>query len=193
MSEPAAGGGLARRWFVRPAPVVAIDLLGKVLVTVDAAGVLTSGRIVETEAYTNDDPASHSFRGRTARNATMFGPPGHVYVYLSYGVHACANVVTGAVGDGQAVLIRAVEPIDGIDVIRLRRGRRVDRELANGPGKVCAALGIGLDADGVDLTAASSAIRIISDGMSPPQDPLVGPRIGLTKAVDVPWRFRVPR
>lgn len=193
MSEPAAGGGLARRWFVRPAPVVAIDLLGKVLVTVDAAGVLTSGRIVETEAYTNDDPASHSFRGRTARNATMFGPPGHVYVYLSYGVHACANVVTGAVGDGQAVLIRAVEPIDGIDVIRLRRGGRVDRELANGPGKVCAALGIGLDADGVDLTAASSAIRIISDGMSPPQDPLVGPRIGLTKAVDVPWRFRVPR
>lgn len=194
MSETPASRGVAhRRWFARQAPHVAVDLLGKILVTSDAAGTVTSGRIVETEAYTADDPASHSFRGRTARNATMFGPPGHLYVYLSYGMHACANVVTGDVDDGQAVLIRAVEPIEGIDAIRARRAGRADRELANGPGKVCTALGIGLDADGTDLTSLCSAIRIVDDGRRPPTEPVTGPRVGITRAVDVPWRFRVPR
>ncbi len=144
-----------------------------------------SGRITETEAYTADDPASHSFRGRTERNAVMFGPPGHLYVYLSYGIHRCANVVTGADGDGQAVLIRSLDPLEGIDSMRSRRGRL---PLADGPGKLCQALGIDLDDDGVDLTAG--AVRIVDDGTPPPTAPLTGPRVGITVAVDRPWRFR---
>jgi DNA-3-methyladenine glycosylase len=182
---------LTRDWFTREAPEVAVDLLGKLLV-VDRggdAGERLSGRIVETEAYTNDDPASHSYRGRTPRNAVMFGPAGHLYVYRSYGVHWCANVVTGAEGDGQAVLIRALEPLDGVDEMLRRRGRL---PLADGPGKLCQALGIEGAHDGVDLLASDCAIRILDDGVPPPTDPLVGPRIGITKAIDIRWRFRRP-
>ena len=151
-------------------------------------GTQVSGRIVETEAYTRSDPASHSFNGPTARNAVMFGPPGRLYVYLSYGIHCCANVVTGGDGDGQAVLLRAVMPLEGLDVIRSRRRGRSDRELANGPGKLCEALGITLADDGTSLTDASSMIRIVDDG-TPPPEPIVGPRIGITRGVDTPWRF----
>jgi DNA-3-methyladenine glycosylase len=176
---------LSRPWFERDAPVVAVDLLGKVI-RVERDGVVTSGRIVETEAYTADDPASHSFRGRTARNAVMFGPAGHLYVYLSYGIHCCANVVTGATGDGQAVLLRAIEPLEGIDVMRRRRGRE---PLADGPGKLCQALGIELTADGADLT--DGAILVVDDGCPPPSDPIVGSRIGISTATETPWRFRV--
>jgi DNA-3-methyladenine glycosylase len=154
---------------------------------VERDGVVVAGRIVETEAYTRTDPASHSFNGMTARNAVMFGPPGRLYVYLSYGIHRCANVVTGADGDGQAVLLRAIVPTVGLATIRSRRRGRSDRDLANGPGKLCEALGIGLDDDGVDVTA--SAIRILDDGTRP-LDPIIGPRVGLAKAVDTPWRFR---
>ncbi len=154
---------------------------------VDRDGVRTSGRIVETEAYTQDDPASHSFRGRTPRNAVMFGPPGHLYVYLSYGIHRCANVVTGLDGDGQAVLVRALDPIDGIEVMLQRRGRR---PLADGPGKLCQAMGIELRDDGADLTG--SAIAILDDGTPPPPRAVTGPRVGITKAIDRPWRFRIP-
>jgi DNA-3-methyladenine glycosylase len=157
---------------------------------VERQGVVTSGRIIETEAYAADDPASHSFRGRTPRNAVMFGAPGRLYVYRSYGIHWCANVVTGAVGDGQAVLLRAVVPVDGIGVMRGRRQGRSDPQLANGPGKLCAALGIGGDDDGVEL-AAASPIRIVDDGTPPPPDVLVGPRVGITRAADTPWRFRI--
>jgi DNA-3-methyladenine glycosylase len=149
-------------------------------------------RIIETEAYMAADPASHSFRGRTDRNAVMFGPPGRLYVYLSYGIHACANVVTGVEGDGQAVLLRAGVPVAGIDAVRRRRSGRPDRELADGPGKLCQALGIGLGDNGVDLTAPWSPIRILDDGTAPPELPLVGPRVGITKGVETPWRFRVP-
>jgi DNA-3-methyladenine glycosylase len=170
---------------------VAPELLGKVVAT-EVGGVLTSARIIETEAYAGDDPASHSFRGRTDRNAVMFGPAGRLYVYLSYGIHTCANVVTGAEGDGQAVLLRAALPVDGVDVVRQRRARRPDRELADGPGKLCQALGIELTDDGVDLTAPSSPIRILDDGTAPPVVALVGPRVGITKGIDIPWRFRVP-
>jgi DNA-3-methyladenine glycosylase len=166
---------------------VAPDLLGK-LVTVVRDGTYVSGRIVETEAYTRTDPASHSFNGPTARNATMFGAPGRLYVYLSYGIHCCANVVTGSDGDGQAVLLRAVVPIEGLDVIRSRRRGRPDRDLANGPGKLCEALGITLADDGTAVTDESSPIRILDDGTPPPQ-PIVGPRIGITRGVDIPWRF----
>ena len=152
---------------------------------VERDGAVTSGRIIETEAYTADDPASHSFGGRTLRNEVMFGPPGRLYVYLSYGIHRCANVVTGAEDDGQAVLLRAFEPID--EMLR-RRGRQ---PLADGPGKLCQALGIDLGDNGVDLFG-TGAIRILGDGVPPPSRPRVGPRVGITKAVDVPWRFRTP-
>jgi DNA-3-methyladenine glycosylase len=155
-------------------------------------GTHVSGRIVETEAYTRADPASHSFNGPTARNAVMFGPPGRLYVYLSYGIHCCANVVTGADGDGQAVLLRAVAPIEGLDVIRARRRGRSDRDLANGPGKLCEALGITLADDGTALTDGSSPIRIVDDG-TPPPEPTIGPRVGITRGADTPWRFEVGR
>lgn len=155
-------------------------------------GTLVSGRIVETEAYTRTDPASHSFNGPTARNAVMFGPPGRLYVYLSYGIHCCANVVTGAEGDGQAVLLRAVIPLEGLDVIRSRRRGRRDRELANGPGKLCGALGISLADDGTEITDRSSPICIVDDG-TPPPEPSIGPRVGITRGADTPWRFEVGR
>lgn len=166
---------------------MAPELLGKVLV-VDRGGLRTTGRIVETEAYTADDPASHSFTGRTARNAVMFGPPGHLYVYLSYGIHCCANVVTGAAGDGQAVLLRAIEPLDGVDEMMLRRGRR---PLADGPGKLCQALDIRLGDNGADLSVPTH-FALIDDGTPPPPDPIVGPRVGITRATATPWRFRAP-
>lgn len=163
---------------------------------VERDGTRVSGRVVETEAYLRDDPASHSFNGSTARNAVMFGPPGRLYVYLSYGMHCCANVVTGGDGDGQAVLLRSVEPVSGLDVIRSRRIGRPDRDLANGPGKLCEAFGLTLSDNGVIVSDngvdASSPIRILDDATPPPPDPIVGPRIGITKAADIPWRFRSP-
>lgn len=179
---------LDRRWFGRDAPVVASDLLNKVLVVTNGAA-RCSGRIIETEAYMPDDEASHTFNGPTRRNAVMFGPPGHLYVYLSYGLHRCANVVTGPVGSGQAVLLRAVEPVEGLEAMRARRGRP-DRELANGPGKLCQALGIDLAHDGIDLL--DSMVSIVDDDVAPPRVPMIGPRVGITKAVTTPWRFRVP-
>jgi DNA-3-methyladenine glycosylase len=163
---------------------VAPALLGALLV-VERDGTRLSGRIVEAEAYTADDPASHSFRGETARNAVMFGPAGHLYVYRSYGIHWCANVVTGTVGDGQAVLLRAVDPVEGLDEMLRRRGRT---PLADGPGKLCQAFGIDGADDGADL-CGDGPVRIL-DGTPPPTAPLAGPRIGITKAVDTPWRFR---
>jgi DNA-3-methyladenine glycosylase len=166
--------------------MVAAELLGKVLV-VERDGRVVSGRITETEAYTSDDAASHSFRGRTPRNRVMFGPAGHLYVYLSYGIHRCANVVTGADGDGQAALLRAIDPIEGIDVMRVRRSRE---PLADGPGKLCQALGIELLDDGTDLVG-SAEIRIIDDGTAPPAEVIAGPRIGISREVARPWRFRV--
>jgi DNA-3-methyladenine glycosylase len=120
----------------------------------------------------------------------MFGPAGHLYVYLSYGIHHCANVVTGPEGSGQAVLLRAITPIDGIDLMRERR-RRPDPELANGPGKLCQALGIGLAHDDADVVVGRR-ITILDDGSPPPTAPRAGPRVGITRAVDLPWRFRVP-
>lgn len=180
---------LSRDWFARDATLVAPDLLNKVLrVVVD--GEVASGRIIETEAYLPDDPASHTYNGPTERNRVMFGPAGHLYVYLSYGIHRCANVVTGPTGSGQAVLLRAVTPIDGLTRMRQRRSQP-DRELSNGPGKLCAALGIELDHDGHDLLARSG-ISILDDGTAPPATPRIGPRVGITRAADAPLRFRTP-
>jgi DNA-3-methyladenine glycosylase len=171
---------------------VAPDLLNKLLVVRRRAGETTSGRIVEVEAYDQFDPASHTFVGPTRRNAAMFGPAGHLYVYLSYGIHHCANVVTGEPGVGSAVLIRAVSPVDGLASMRRRRGVANDRDLSDGPGKVCQALAIDLADYGADLTDPQSAVTIVDDGVEPPADPRVGPRVGISKAVDTMWRFRLP-
>lgn len=186
---PGLAQTIDRAWFERDAPEVAPDLLGKCLV-VDVAGIMCSGRVIEVEAYMPDDPASHTFNGETSRNAVMFGPAGHLYVYLSYGIHHCANVVTGPVGSGQAVLIRAVEPTEGFGAMRRRRVGRPDADLANGPGKLCQALGIGAHHDGADLL--DGPVAIVDDGQPPPLVPRSGPRVGITKGIATPWRFRVP-
>jgi DNA-3-methyladenine glycosylase len=165
-------------------PDVAPLLLNKLLVNGPCVG-----RIVEVEAYRQDDPASHSFRGLTPRTAVMFGPPGHLYVYFTYGMHYCANIVTGADGEGAAVLLRAVAPLDGIDLMTERRRGR--RPLADGPAKLCQAFAIGPSHNGVDV-CRGSGVGLFDDGVPPPDDPVVGPRVGITKAIDVPWRFRVP-
>jgi DNA-3-methyladenine glycosylase len=180
------GRPVPRRFFAADAPVVAPALLNKLLVVGDCVG-----RIVEVEAYTADDPASHSFRGRTARNAVMFGPPGHLYVYFTYGMHHCANVVTGAVGDGQAVLVRAVAPLAGLGVMRARRGAVRDVELANGPAKLCRAFGLDRGWDGTALGRGGSAY-IAVDGLAPPPEPLVTTRIGIRVGIERPWRWCVP-
>ena len=163
---------------------VAPLLLNKLLVHGECIG-----RIVEVEAYREDDPASHTFRGRTARNAVMFGPAGHLYVYFTYGMHHCANVVTGSEGHGAAVLLRAVEPVAGIEVMRARRGGRP--QLADGPAKLCQAFGIGPEHNGVDV-CRGHGIGLFDDGTAPPDLPIVGPRVGISKAVDVLVRWRVP-
>jgi DNA-3-methyladenine glycosylase len=146
------------------------------------------GRIVEVEAYREDDPASHSYRGRTERNAVMFGPAGHLYVYFTYGMHHCANVVTGPAGVGAAVLLRAVRPLEGIQLMRDRRHGRA--QLADGPAKLCQAFGIDTRHNGLDLCDGAGP-GVYDDGTPPPSDPIGGPRIGISKAVDMPWRWRV--
>ncbi len=166
------------------APDVAPLLLNKLLVHGPCVG-----RIVEVEAYREDDPASHSYRGRTRRTDVMFGPAGHLYVYFTYGMHYCANVVTGTEGYGAAVLLRALLPIAGLELMSERRGGR--RDLANGPAKLCQAFAIGPAHNGADLCTASD-IGLYDDGTPPPARPVVGPRIGISKAVDLPWRWRVP-
>jgi DNA-3-methyladenine glycosylase len=153
-----------------------------------------SGRIVEVEAYGGaDDEASHAHRGRTQRNSSMFEQAGTLYVYFTYGMHHCANVVTGDVGGGEAVLIRGLEPIDGVDAMRPRRlAARTDVYLCNGPAKLCEALELTLDHDGVDVVDSGGAITVLDDGIAPPARPRRTPRIGITKAIDRPWRFVVP-
>jgi DNA-3-methyladenine glycosylase len=176
-----------RSFYAQASHVVAPLLLGAVLRVGDL-----SGRIVEVEAYGGtDDAASHAFRGQTARNAVMFGPPGHLYVYFTYGMHFCANVVTGPIGDGQAVLIRAVEPIDGIARMRIRREKALrDRDLTNGPAKLCQAFGLGRNENGSDLLAPECGISIAAPSVLLDESTVaVGPRIGITKEVDRQWRF----
>lgn len=182
---------LTRRWFETDAAELAPRLLNKLLVS-RLGGDRVIGRITEVEAYEETDAASHTFAGPTARNRVMFGPAGHLYVYLSYGIHRCANVVAGPIGSGQAVLLRALEPLDGLVTIRMRRAGRRDAELTNGPGKLCQALGIDLAQNGLDLVASNAVVTILDDGTEPPARPVIGPRVGISKAVDTPWRFRVP-
>jgi DNA-3-methyladenine glycosylase len=166
----------------RPVLEVARLLPGWTLL-VDGVG----GVIVETEAYRQDDPASHSFRGPTARTTVMFGPPGRLYVYRSYGVHWCANVVCEAEGRGAAVLLRALRPTHGLEAMRLRRGVDDDRRLCSGPGKLTQALGLSGAADGADLGRLPFTLAAPGE----PPGVAVTTRIGISRAVDRPWRFVV--
>jgi len=187
---------LERRFFARDTLQVARDLLGRRLVRV-MEGRRLAGRIVEVEAYVGEeDEASHASPGMTERNTSMYGPPGHAYVYLIYGMHTCFNVVTGQTGFPAAVLVRALEPADGLEAMRERRGGRPDEQLTSGPGRLCEALGIDLRFDGVDLCAPEASLFLeVGD---PVHDERVanGPRInvrGDETAVNVPWRFYVEK
>ncbi len=176
---------LPTSFYDRPTTEVARDLLGRLLIHRTDIGE-TAGVIVETEAYGEDDPASHAFKGLKPLNATMFGPPGHAYVYLSYGVNWCLNAVTRDAGIGEAVLIRALEPVAGIDHMRARRGVDDIRRLCKGPGCLTAALGITIAQNGADLTGPE--LIIAGDQ---PQDLRITqtPRVGITLAADRLWRF----
>jgi DNA-3-methyladenine glycosylase len=169
-----------RDFFARSVHEVAPDLIGVTLL-VDGVG----GRIVEVEAYDQDDPASHAYRGQTERNAAMFGPPGHAYVYRSYGIHWCLNLVCREQGVPEAVLIRALEPTVGLD---LQRGRRLTedvRDLCSGPGKLCQALAITREHDGLALDAPP--FQLVERDEVP--EIVTGPRIGLTRATELSWRY----
>jgi DNA-3-methyladenine glycosylase len=178
--KPPAPARLDRRFFDRSVHAVAPDLIGATLL-VDGVG----GVIVEVEAYHHTDPASHSHGGRTERNAVMFGPPGHAYVYRSYGIHWCVNAVCEPAGEASAVLIRALAPTHGLDRMRARRGIDEERLLCAGPGRLCQALGITKTLDGAPLDAPPFVL--LAREMAPAI--VAGPRIGITKAADKPWRY----
>jgi len=171
---------LHRDFFARSVHEVAPELIGATLMVGSAGGL-----IVEVEAYHHTDPAAHSFRGKTERNAVMFGPPGYVYVYRSYGIHWCLNFVCEPEGSASAVLIRAIEPTAGLSTMRRRRGLSDVRLLCSGPGRLCEALGVthaqngaALDRKPFTVTARPEAVAVA-----------IGPRIGITKAADLPWRY----
>jgi DNA-3-methyladenine glycosylase len=184
---------LTRKFFIRPVLVVAKDLLGKVLIKKDGNRVLAA-RIIEVEAYDGKvDKASHSFNGKTKRNEVMFNEGGYFYVYFTYGAHFCCNVVTGKRNNGEAVLIRAVEPLLGINkMIENRFGRALKSEkeiynLTSGPGKVCKAFGFNKEHSGLDLT--NSSVFIVNQPRLKKNMIGVSKRIGITKSVSLPWRF----
>lgn len=178
---------LPQDFFAKPAPELARDLIGCVLVHKTPEGTV-SGIIVETEAYSQEDAASHSYRGETPRNSVMFGPAGHAYVYFTYGMHYCFNVVSGHKGHGQAVLLRALQPLDGIDLMRQRRKQSPDKHLCNGPAKLVQAMGISKQDYGKPLFEGDLYISGRSKDDVHVQISQ-GPRIGISKAIDVPWRF----
>ena len=179
-------------FFTRPAEEVAPELLGALLVST-VQGQVTAGRIVETEAYLGrDDPASHGYKlRRTERNAALFGPPGSWYVYRSYGMHWCANLVCQSEGLGSAVLIRALEPLEGLPTMRRRRGALPDPQLCAGPGRLCQALGISRDLLDGTLMAASPVLAVEHGDRLDASEILATPRIGITKAAEWPLRFVV--
>lgn len=190
---------LPASFYERSAALVAPEMLGHWLLRREDDGELSGGLIVETEAYlAQDDPACHAARGRTERNRSMWGPPGRAYVYFIYGMHHCFNAVCQPEGVAEAVLVRAVEPGQGLPHLRKRRIGVTDRELMNGPGKLCLALAISKEADGIELIRDSSHLFIAAN---PQRDEFVmangpitsSPRIGITKAADLPLRFSLSR
>ena len=188
------GRTLPRSFYRRDSRELAPLLLNKLIVRDEPGAPRLVARLVEVEAYCGgEDPGSHAFRGMTRRNTTMFGPPGHLYVYFTYGMHWCSNVVGHAPGDASAVLLRAAAPLEGLDVLRARRLRaRSDRDLCAGPARLCQAFGITGIHDGTDLTRG--ALRIVDDGTPPPNAPVVTTRVGLRlgEGDESPWRFLVP-
>ena len=178
--SPVTTRTLGSEFFARSVHDVAPDLIGVTLL-VDGVG----GRIVEVEAYDHEDPASHGFRGRTERNAAMFGPPSHAYVYRSYGIHWCLNLVCEEVGVANAVLLRALEPTRGLEQMRARRGLEDERLLCSGPGRLCQALGVTREHDGLPLDRPPFEL-LAGDS---PVDVVNGPRIGITRAAELPWRY----
>lgn len=175
---------LPQAFFEKDAPDLAKDLLGCKLVHESPEG-LTAGLIVETEAYSQEDAASHTYNGETERTRAMFGPAGHAYIYFTYGMHYCFNVVSGSVGHGQGVLIRALQPVAGLELMRSRRHKDHAKDFCNGPAKLVQALGITKADYGKPLFEGNLCIE------SRESEPLIssGPRIGITKAIDAPWRF----
>jgi DNA-3-methyladenine glycosylase len=171
---------LGREFFARSVHEVAPDLIGVTLLLVGVGGP-----IVEVEAYDQEDPASHAFRGQTPRNAVMFGPPGYAYVYRSYGIHWCLNFVCDTPGRAEAVLIRALLPEQGLDAMRERRGLEAKRALCSGPGKLCQALAITRDHDGLPLDAPP--FELLARRETP--SIATGPRIGITRATELTWRY----
>jgi DNA-3-methyladenine glycosylase len=182
MSKPALSPLLSRSFFDRSVHAVAPDLIGASLF-VDGVG----GTIVEVEAYHHTDPAAHSFGGRTPRNAVMFGPPGYGYVYRSYGIHWCLNFVCEEEGSASAVLIRGLEPTHGLDEMRARRGVDDARLLCSGPGKLCQSLDVTIAHNGLALDRPPFALRARPAGAL--VEVIAGPRIGITKAAELPWRY----
>jgi DNA-3-methyladenine glycosylase len=170
-------------FYARPVNEVARDLIGCTLRHGRCAG-----RIVEAESYHQSEPASHAYAGLTPRTRTLFGAPGRAYVYRSYGIHACLNAVAEEDGLGAAVLIRALEPLEGLDLMRARRGLERPEDLCSGPGKLTQALGIWLDLDGTSLVDGSITVEPRPANVREPEI-VVGGRIGITKAADLPWRF----
>ncbi|MDQ2935508.1 MAG: DNA-3-methyladenine glycosylase [Chloroflexota bacterium] len=174
---------LGPEFFERSVHEVAQELIGCTLLHGDCGGV-----IVETESYERDDPACHAYVGRTARNEVLFGPPGRAYVYLSYGIHSLLNAVAEPDGEAAAVLIRALEPTVGVEAMRQRRGRQRDGELCSGPGKLTEALGVGLSDNGASLSAPPFTL-LPPEGAWRANEVTAGPRIGISKATENPWRF----
>jgi DNA-3-methyladenine glycosylase len=180
----ATDGRLTAAFFNRSVHLVARELIGCRLFFAGCGGV-----IVETESYERDDPACHAYVGLTDRTEVLFGPPGRAYVYLSYGIHSLLNFVAEPEGEAAAVLIRALEPTDGIEAMRARRGDRPDRDLCSGPGKLTEALAIGLEQNEADLTV--DPFLLLPPAGDWHGEILSGPRVGITKAVERPWRFAV--
>lgn len=177
-------------FFARSTLAVARDLLGLVLVRESEEGVV-AGRIVETEAYLHDDPAAHTFGGRSERNRAMFGPPGRAYVYFIYGMYYCLNCTTNESGVGEGVLVRALEPVAGVELMKRRRGTDDILNLCSGPGKLTIALGVDMDDYGVVLTSEDSALRLERPAQQQEFSVVEATRIGVSKAAALPHRFYV--